>query len=366
MRKFITFALLLLVACPLYADTIERYRNLKSCVFAEDLGDYHAIEKKYTISSAPTIVDSVWGKAMDFDGTDDKVACSNVKDTIKTCVIWVNPDTTTEQFVDFDGGSVYIDVSSGTLRGQGWTSPTLYVNGSASSTMTADTWQMIAVTSATAISPTTISIGTDGTNFGDCSIAKVLCFNRELSATEIEQIYKGTAFDYEIETVLKSDCSQINPVDLYGSFNGTGTGLAAANITEGHRGGKAISFNGTDEKVDFGDVGTISSVSMWVNPLSTTEELFLVDTGNDVMLNAGTVTYATLTKVNTFVDGVDTDTMVANKWQHLVCVFTAVDANNFELANDGANFGNIEVDSVTAYSGALEQAEAEDIYARSR
>ena len=41
--------------------------------------------------------------------------------------------------------------------------------------------------------------------------------------------------------------------------------------------------------------------------------------------------------------------MVADKWQHLLCVFTQIDADNFEMGTDGANFGNIRVRDLRVY-----------------
>ena len=110
-----------------------------------------------------------------------------------------------------------------------------------------------------------------------------------------------------------------------------------------------MDFDGINDKIDCGDLGNIQMVSMWVMPDTTTEELFLVDTNNDVMVSGGTVTYTGLTEVNTYVNGVDTNTMVADVWQHLVCIFSQVDANNFEIGTDGSNYGDIKVKDIRAY-----------------
>lgn len=113
-----------------------------------------------------------------------------------------------------------------------------------------------------------------------------------------------------------------------------------------------ISLDGTDDKIDFGDIGNIAEIAMWINPGSTTEEIILVDAGNDIMVSAGTVTYTGLTATATYVDGAASTTLAANQWQHLVCQFNVIDANNFELGTDGANFGDIDVRDLRAYSTA--------------
>ena len=86
--------------------------------------------------------------------------------------------------------------------------------------------------------------------------------------------------------------------------------------------------------------------------MSTTEELFLVDAGNDIMISTGTVTYTGLTASATYVDGVAGTTMVAGKWSHLVCQFTEIDADNMELGNDGTNYGAFDCSSWEARTTA--------------
>ena len=64
------------------------------------------------------------------------------------------------------------------------------------------------------------------------------------------------------------------------------------------------------------------------------------------------MTYAGLTHVATYVDGVATTTMVADRWQHLACVIQTADANNFELGWDGANYGETNQRDVKVFSEA--------------
>jgi len=143
-----------------------------------------------------------------------------------------------------------------------------------------------------------------------------------------------------------------------------GTGLVAStDILPGPYGGFCTEYNGTDEKTDFGDVGNIRTLSLLVRPDTTTEELILLDTGKDIMVNAGTVTYTGVTASATYVDGEATTTMVADRWQHLVCVLNAdVDANNLELANDGTNYGAIRVADFRIYDAVLNQVQARDLH----
>ena len=177
---------------------------------------------------------------------------------------------------------------------------------------------------------------------------------------------------YMQNLVSRWDLSTVNPQDIgwRGLGNhGTGTGLVAAtDIVEGiHSGSKATEFNGADESTDMGDVGTIRAVALWVRPATTTEELFKTAVGRDVMVNAGTVTYAGVAASATYVDGEASTTLVAGVWQHLVCVFDSDEAaDSFELATDGTNFGAVVLDEVMTFGAVLTQLQARDLWNRTR
>jgi hypothetical protein len=128
--------------------------------------------------------------------------------------------------------------------------------------------------------------------------------------------------------------------------------------------GNTISLDGVDDRIDYGDLGNIRQISMWIKPGTTTEEIVLVDAGNDIMVSGGTVTYTGLTAAATYVNGVASTTLVAGLWQHLVCQFTQVDANNFELGTDGANFGDIDVRRLRAHADVWTADEVALVYAR--
>ncbi|MEA3495203.1 MAG: hypothetical protein U9R42_04120, partial [Bacteroidota bacterium] len=102
----------------------------------------------YTFStSAFDIIDNF---ELEFDGTNDYVDIGTGPTIVKTVEFWVNPATTTEDCIDLNG-SEYIEISSGTLTANGFTSPTIYVNGAVSTSVSASVWQHVAVTTTTLI-----------------------------------------------------------------------------------------------------------------------------------------------------------------------------------------------------------------------
>lgn len=99
------------------------------------------------------------------------------------------------------------------------------------------------------------SIGSDinGNAKTNVRVKNIMYFNRILTLQEIQDIYNNHTFDYEKHLVSKWDLSDINPIDSGWrklNINGTGTNLDSTNIVAGHNSKyKAISFNGTDEKI---------------------------------------------------------------------------------------------------------------------
>lgn len=100
----------------------------------------------------------VVGKCVYFDGTGDFVDIGTGPASVKSVSFWVRPTTTSEHFIDLNG-SAYISASSGTLSATGFTSPTIYINGQVSSTIVANEWQYITVTTGTGVNATDFDIG---------------------------------------------------------------------------------------------------------------------------------------------------------------------------------------------------------------
>ena len=125
--------------------------------------------------------------------------------------------------------------------------------------------------------------------------------------------------------------------------------------------GNGATLDGTDGRIAYGDLGVnLIEVSLWVNPGPTSppsEQLFRVDTGKSVAILAGTITYTGLVASATYVDGAAGTTMVASKWQHVVCQFGTMDANLFDLGYDGAAYGDIEARYLCGRTAARSAAE---------
>lgn len=146
---------------------------------------------------------------------------------MKSVELIVKLATTTEQLMDLNGTAT-IDVSGGTVQANNFVSPTVYVNGAESSTVTADTINHIIVTTATDISATDVNIGKIASDYGAFEILSCVLHANELSATDatnrfnslaIRPIFSFDAADYPANyTVYTSNIPYSSMIVTSGSF----------------------------------------------------------------------------------------------------------------------------------------------------
>ena len=95
--------------------------------------------------------------------------------------------------MDLDGGTHTIEITSGTLTGTGFSSPTYYVNGIASQTVASGSWQHIAITTATAFDPNNVDFGRISTTYMDGLLDEIKFYTYELTANQVLMDYQGGA-----------------------------------------------------------------------------------------------------------------------------------------------------------------------------
>lgn len=128
------------------------------------------------------------GRGLDFDGVNDLVDMGNPGISCKTIVFYCNPDTTTQSILHLTA-AISVSISAGTLAATGWTSPTRYVNGAASSTVAATNWQQIAITSATGFTVNDMELGRISSTYFAGMLSNVKIFSVELSAAQVAELY---------------------------------------------------------------------------------------------------------------------------------------------------------------------------------
>ena len=282
-KQFAWLVLLLFVATTAEATDIGRYRKLKSCVLAERLDSISDLEKKgWSMTGNPTIDKTVDGSVINFDANDIGTSLVSIEIPASgTIIAEIRVDTIaswvatcafgrTDYFFSinvFGGTNVpYARTVYGGAQSSAGQGPSGYAFSTTDFLEVAVTWTaagqvitysngVVGVTENGVNIPTGyghVSIGSaiDGGDPADVTVNKYMIFNRVLSAQEISDIYNDTTFDYDLDLVSHWDFSEINPQDLVGSNDGTGTGLVASTDIVGAGGNdRGIEFNGSDEYV---------------------------------------------------------------------------------------------------------------------
>lgn len=144
-----------------------------------------------TLNGTPSTGTDRFGlsRCYDLNGSSQYLTAT-ISQTIKSVWGWIYPDSTTLQIIDLDGGTHYLSASSGTLSATGFSTPTIYVNGVASTTLASGSWQFVSVTTATGFSASTISIGKRSTSYGDGKFGEFALFTGALTASEVLGMYQ--------------------------------------------------------------------------------------------------------------------------------------------------------------------------------
>lgn len=275
-----------------------------------------------TTSTTPTILGQFWqtenqcisGKCLLMDGTN-YVADTNIIKGIKTVSFWIRPSSVASTaFVDFDGGTHKITVSSGVISATGFDNPTIYINGVATTgTLTSNIWQYVTVTTATGFDSTSaMTIGKSSTTLFNGSMddfkvypytrsaAQVLLdYNGRGNATGASQVLgasnnqpaalsNGLVGYWKMDDNVSGDAKSL--VDASGNVN-TGTTHYGANTTGmdctvAGKFGSGCSLDGTDDYVSAANATSLNpiniTVSAWVN--MTTNGSYIIAAKNH---NAG-------------------------------------------------------------------------------
>lgn len=128
-----------------------------------------------------------YGSALNLDGSNEYIDRGTGPSSVRSISFWVYPNTTTEYFVNLTSTTVYIWLNAGTLTATGFTgTPTYYVNGQKTQTMTAGSWQHAVVTTTSAENASNLDIGrTADANYLEGKIDDVKLFDYALSQAQV-------------------------------------------------------------------------------------------------------------------------------------------------------------------------------------
>lgn len=168
--------------------------RLRGCNFAETFESTALVQANQgTISSAP-----VFALGGTFDGIDDEVTYPTAR-SVKSVSFWIELGTTTEDVLNLSSAHS-VTVSGGTISATGFTSPTIYVNGSATSTITTAR-SFVTITTDTAFDADDISVGYVA-SFGAFWISRLMFWSNALTAAEHAGYSDNSTYNYRNKALL--------------------------------------------------------------------------------------------------------------------------------------------------------------------
>ena len=294
-------------------------------------------------------------RAFDFvSANSDKFTLGSIGN-IRTVVIEVKLDSTTEAIFEGDPNAHTISASSGTLSYGDWDNA--YVNGVDTNTVVADTWYRIVITSTTDVNCTAPIIGLNNATYGDFVCRYFAAYANELSAEEVANDFA----DAQGYTGLFKDATRIldftkDIKDLLGNtITNVGADLGAFNPWGvSNQGADFVASN--SDKITVGSVGNTKTVVFLLNLDSTTEAIFEGDpNAHTISASTGTLSYGDWD--NAFVDGVDTDTIGTGWTTLIVTSSTDVNCTDIELGLNNATYGDLQMSFFASFSKEFSSAD---------
>ena len=129
------------------------------------------------------------GQALSFNGSSDVISMGASYNGVKTVAFWTKPASTTQSILDLNATAT-VDISSGVVRGNNFSTPTVYVDGVATIAFPADTnWHQVTVTTETGINASALYIGKIASSYLNGSLDDVRIYSRALLSSEVLNLY---------------------------------------------------------------------------------------------------------------------------------------------------------------------------------
>jgi hypothetical protein len=221
------------------------------------------------LSTGSTTVGRI-GQGIVFNGTSDSVSLGSVYNGVKTVAFWVKPNSTTQSIIDLNATAT-VDINAGTVRGSNFSTPTVYVDGAATTTFPDTAWHHIAITTATGINASAAYLGLISSTYFGGTLDDIRFYSTEFTATQVADLYRSSGakqtINFGMEGTLTDGLvghwtmdgndviwgdSSSEVKDRSGSDNhGDASGLTASSAVIGKL-GQGLSFNGSSSYVNLG------------------------------------------------------------------------------------------------------------------
>jgi hypothetical protein len=257
-----------------------------------------------------------------FNGSSRYFSTGTTISGVKTVSFWVYPAATTDNFINLASGK-YISASTGTLSATGFANASIFVNGVQTTTIAANSWQLVMITTETVVSADAFEVGRANGSYGvnNSYLDEVRVYNRTLSPAEIQQLYNwapGPVGEWKFDENTGVTAQDTSGNGATGSFTGTPMWVTG-------KFGSALQFNGSSQAVTatIVDPAYANTVEAWIYPTTSIASKTLV-----------TAAKLTTDSSSRPVYGSCTGTAISlNQWTHIAAVST--DATHCVIYQNG-------------------------------
>jgi hypothetical protein len=319
------------------------------------------------ISTSTFYISGKLGQGLNFDGIDDYISAGNVSSSINTVSFWIKTRNTTKKIMDLNGNES-IESIVGTISANSFTSPTIYINGVVASTITANTWYHVVITTNTPVNASAVEIGRIGSSYFQGILDDVRFYNRSLSINEVKQLYnegntkvQSTVANESLKSGLLGwwtfdgkNMTNGRVLELSGNNNSaylnsisTSTFFVPGKIGQGFNFDGVNDFMSTQTSITIPASNTFS-FSFWIrdNGLSSGATISI---GNNVFCGRNGTAFNCTVDGNSSGSATTPINFFDRKWHHVVYV---VNGNNQSIYKDGVA-GTPATETVTSPSGTV-------------
>jgi hypothetical protein len=139
-----------------------------------------------------------FGKALDFDGSNEYVGIGDTNLNLNAVSFWVNADSLTDSIIHLDGATHEVTVSNGNILAGGFSSPSIYVDSELNKKITLGNWHHVLIKTATSFEASSMNIGRIQIGYFDGRIDAVKIFSYEPTAEQVKlDMNNGAAMRFE-------------------------------------------------------------------------------------------------------------------------------------------------------------------------
>jgi len=241
-----------------------------------------------TVTSA-NFVSGKLNNALAFNGTTSFVSAT-VSKSVNAISFWMQQSTTANKSIIDLGGGYTVTVASNAITAGGFSSPTIYVDGKATTAITDTNWHHIAITTATAFTAGSVTLGKVSSAFFTGTLDDIKLFNYPLTSLQVKTLYNDGAVSFKPATAGGSTSYLLN--DQFTTARSAG----AVNGTQAEPVGGVRTVTDTNSKLSI----TGGKLSVATGGLSAGDPGLVYPT---ISRSAGKLILATLTPTTTLSSG---------------------------------------------------------------